>query len=325
MSVILITSKMFSLATEAVALLESYGHTTRINLHPDRPLTVQELLTLVKPVEGMIISDDPITREVIESAPDLKVISKNGVGVDQIDLRAATERAVVVTNTPGVNANAVADLAIGLMICVARQIPLVDKLTKQGKWDRMLGVEVWGKTLGIVGLGHIGRGVARRAKGFNMRLLGFDVLQDHEFAREVDLKYVDLNTLLQESDFVSLHVPRTDGTKGLINRHTLSWMKPTAYLINTARGEIVDGEALYEAIRNKVIAGAAVDVYQDEPPLSDPLLTLPNVVTTSHIGAFSGEAIAEQCMTAAKNLVEVMGRNFSKAHVVNRDVLSRIV
>ena len=236
---ILITSRIIgTVIKEPLDSLKDAGCEVLDNPFLGQNLDEAKMIELVKDkqIDGMIVGDDPVTGRVIESAQDLKVISKNGVGVDRIDLPAATRHGIVVTNTPGANANAVADLTIGLMICSARQIHIADKLTKEGKWERVTGVELWEKTIGIIGVGWIGKAVARRARGFNMRLLGNDIVEDDAFAREIGLQYVGLDRICRESDFISLHVPATDETKSLINKKTISLMKPTTYLINAARG-----------------------------------------------------------------------------------------
>jgi D-3-phosphoglycerate dehydrogenase len=324
---ILITSRIIgTVVKEPLNLLKEAGCEVLDNPFLGQNLDEAKMIALAKDkqIDGMIVGDDPVTRRVIESAGGLKVISKNGVGVDRIDLDAATGNRVVVTNTPGANSNAVADLAVGLMICAARQVHIADKLTKEGKWERVIGVELWEKTLGIVGVGWIGKAVARRAKGFSMRLLGYDIVKDEAFARETGLQYVDLERIFTESDFISLHVPATEETKLLINKKTISLMKPTAYLINTARGEVVETKDLYEALTENRLAGAAVDAYEVEPPVGNPLLNLPNVVTTCHIGAFSKEAMIKQCIMSTQNTISVLKGELDKAHIVNRDVLAKL-
>ena len=324
---ILITSRIIgTIVTKPLVLLKDAGCEVLDNPFLGQNLDEAKMIELVKnkQIDGMIVGDDPITRRVIESVQDLKVISKNGVGVDRIDLAAATGRKIVVTNTPGANSNSVADLAIGLMICAARQIHVADKLTKEGKWERITGVELWEKTLGVVGVGWIGKAVVRRARGFNMRTLGYDIVRDEAFARETGLQYVDLENILAESDFISLHVPATEETKLLINKKTIALMKPTTYLINTARGEVVNTRDLYEALTQNRIAGAAVDAFEIEPPTGNPLLSLPNVVTTCHIGAFSKEAMIKQCLMSTQNTIQVLKGEFAKAYIVNPEVLEKL-
>jgi D-3-phosphoglycerate dehydrogenase len=228
----------------------------------------------------------------------------------------------VVTNTPGANSNAVADLTFGLMLSVARRIPFSHNATRQGKWDKFFGTELWRKTIGIVGTGYIGKGVARRARGFEMRPLGYDIVQDPAFAREVGLTYVPLETLFRESDFVTLHLPLTKETEGIVSREHLRMMKRTAYLVNIARGGVVRSADLYDALQNGELAGAALDVFEEEPPIGNPLLTIDNVVTTSHIGAFTWESMENMGNIAAQNVIDVLqGRRAMFA--VNPDVFDK--
>jgi len=259
---------------------------------------------------------------VIEHADRLKIISKNGVGVNQIDVAAATEKGIFVTNTPGANSNAVADLTFGLMFSTARRIPFAHNAAREGKWDKFIGAEIWKKTIGIVGIGHIGKGVAKRARGFEMRILGYDVVQDQEFAKGVGLTYVPLEAIFREADFITLHVPLTKDTEGLVTRDHLRLMKKTAYLVNIARGGVVRSVDLYDALISKELAGAALDVFEDEPPVGNPLLTLDNVVTTPHIGAFTWESMENMGSIAAQNVIDVLqGRR--PAFAVNLEVFER--
>lgn len=253
----------------------------------------------------IVRSATKVTREVIEGGR-LKLIVRAGVGLDNIDLEAAKARGVKVFNTPEAPTVAVAELALGLMLAWARRIPRADTSMRQGRWEKseLMGTELRGKTLGIIGTGRVGKAVASRAKAFGMRLLAYDVLLDREFAEEVGLQYVDMQTLLRESDYVTLHVPLIPQTKHMIGERELELMKPTAVLVNVARGGIVDEEALIRALREKKIAGACLDVYEEEPPKDSPLLHLPNVVLTPHLGASSAEAQREASVLAAKKIRE---------------------
>ena len=309
MRTVLITSRIIGTTVlKPVEMLKSAGITIADNPHlaAGKNLKEDQLVPLIKGVDGIIVGEDDVTRKVIEAADRLKVISKNGVGVNQIDIPAATEKGVVVTNTPGANSNAVADLTFGLMLSAARRIPFAHNATRQGKWDKFFGTEVWRKTLGIVGTGYIGKGVARRARGFEMRVLGYDLAQDAAFAKEVGLTYVPLETIFREADFITLHLPLTNETEGIVTREHLRMMKPTAYLVNIARGGVVRSADLYDALQKKELAGAALDVFEDEPPVGNPLLTLDNVVTTSHIGAFTWESMENMGSIAAQNVIDVL-------------------
>lgn len=241
--------------------------------------------------------------------PQLRVISQMAVGVDNIDVAAARQRGILVGHTPGVLTDATADLAFALLLATARRVVEAAEYVKAGRWKTwgpkmLLGADVTGATLGIIGLGRIGRAVARRASGFDMRLLAFGPRLTDAEAASAGARRVDLPDLLRESDFVSLHLPLRPETRGLINRETLALMKPSAILINTARGPIVDQAALYAALRDGVIAAAGLDVTDPEPlPLDDRLLTLPNVVILPHIGSASLRARDQMAQIAADNLI----------------------
>ncbi len=325
MPTVLITSRIIGTTVlKPVEMLKAAGVTIADNPHlaAGKNLKEDQLAALIKGIDGIIVGEDDVTRKVIEAADQLKVISKNGVGVNQIDIAAATAKGVVVTNTPGANSNAVADLTFGLMLSVARRIPFAHNATREGKWDKFFGTEVWGKTIGIVGTGYIGKGVARRARGFEMRILGYDVVQDADFAAQAGLTYVPLETIFREADFVTLHLPLTKETQGIVTREHLRMMKRTAYLVNIARGGVVRSSDLFDALQRKELAGAAVDVFEEEPPIANPLLTLDNVVTTSHIGAFTWESMENMGSMAAQNVIDVLqGRR--PAFPVNSAVLGR--
>ena len=273
-----------------------------------RPFTEEELLEFAPQVDAIIVGVDPITKTVLESTKRLKIIAKHGVGVDNIDLETATRRGIIVTNTPGANENAVADLAMGLILAVAREIPKADRLTKAGEWPRLVGTQIWEKTLGIVGFGRIGKGVARRASGFKMRLLAYDPFIDatDPFAQELGVELTDFEKLLKEADFISIHVPLTPTTTKLFNADTFKKMKPTAFIVNTSRGEVIDEMDLKEAIENGLIAGAALDVYSNEPPKDLAWLNMPRLITTPHIGAYTREANQRMGEMAADAIIKVL-------------------
>jgi D-3-phosphoglycerate dehydrogenase len=230
----------------------------------------------------------------------------HGVGVDHIDLEAARRHGVVVANCPGANSHAVADLAIGLMIDLARSICAVNGEVHNRVWRSRQGVELWGKTLGLVGLGMIGQGVARRARGFDMRVLAFDPYAGPGVAERLGVQMVALDELLAASDFVSLHAPLTPETHHLIGAAQLALMPPHAYLVNTARGGLMDEAALAEALAQGRLAGAALDAFAAEPPWGSALLDLPNVVATPHIGAHTRESIERVGVLAVRNVVNVL-------------------
>lgn len=271
-----------------------------------KPLKEEDLLEEIRGIDGLIVGVDKVTARLIEVSDRLKVISKRGVGVDNIDVKAATEKDIVVTNTPSANLNAVAELTIGLMFSLIRGIPRADKCLRDKKWKRIIGDEVEGKILGIIGLGNIGRAVAKKAKGLGMKVLAYDVHQDREFAREQQIEYLPLQELLQKSQIVSLHLPLNSQTRHILNKDNLKSLSEDCYLINTARGELIDENALYELLREGKIRGAALDVFGKEPPFESPLLSLENVVLTSHIGAYTRKAIEKMDMMAARNTLLVL-------------------
>ncbi|MBE3581000.1 MAG: phosphoglycerate dehydrogenase [Thermoanaerobacteraceae bacterium] len=271
-----------------------------------RPFSEEELVKIVPDVDAIIVGVDPITGRVLEAGRQIKIVAKHGVGLDNIDVDTATKLGIAVTNTPGANDDAVADLTVGFLLAVARQIPVADVATKSGNWPRLIGTQVWGKTLGLVGLGRIGRGVAYRAKGFNMRILAYDPYVDVSVARYLGVELVSFNELLSESDFVSIHVPLTEETRLLFDEEVLKKLKRGAYLINTSRGEILDSVALKRALEEGHIAGAAVDVYWEEPPKDLAWLNTPGLITTPHIGAYTREANEKMGLMVAECVIKVL-------------------
>jgi D-3-phosphoglycerate dehydrogenase len=234
------------------------------------------------------------------------VVSAHGVGFDHIDIEAAKKQGVVVANCPGANDQAVADLAIGLMIGLARNIPAANRELREQIWGRHSGVELWRKTVGIVGLGRIGRGVAQRALGFDMTVLAYDPYVGVEQAEALGVAMTTLDEVVRRADFLSLHTVLNDETRNMIGAAQLQQMKPTAYLINTSRGGLVDEEALYRALVEEQIAGAALDAFVNEPPWGSPLLELDNVIVTPHMGAHTKEAIERVGVLAAQNVVQAL-------------------
>ena len=285
--------------------------------------TEEELIDLLQGIDGAIVSTDPFTARVIQAADRLKVISRTGVGYDAVDVPAATKRGVIVTTTPGVNRHAVADWALALILCCARKVPENLAEVHRGAWTRHEGVDLAGKTLGIVGLGTIGKEVAQRAKAFKMRILAYDLVQDLPFAVDQGIAYVSLEDLLRQSDFVSIHCFLNEATRHLINAERLAVVKPTAYLINTARGGIVDTEALCQALQSKRIAGAGLDVFEGEPLRADsPLRTLKNVYLSPHCAGSTTDARERSGTMAAENLIKGL-RGERPEGIVNPEVLTR--
>lgn len=264
----------------------------RVTYNPTgKPLTSAQLQELLPDVDGFIAGLDEIDAAAIAAAPNLRVIARYGVGVNNVDLAAAQAAGIVVTNTPGANAASVAELTIGLLLNLLRPIQQAADKTRQGGWPRLPGVSLVGKTVGLVGLGAIGKEVARRLAGFDCAVLAYDVAADADFARRHAITLMPLADLLAQSDVVSLHLPALPETRQMVNDAFLRQMRPGAYLINTSRGELVDEAALYDALVSGHLAGAALDAFQQEPPGADnPLLALPQVIPTPHMGAHSDGA-----------------------------------
>ncbi|MCK5593428.1 D-glycerate dehydrogenase, partial [Candidatus Bathyarchaeota archaeon] len=253
---------------------------------------------------------DKIDVEVFDVAPNLKIIAQFAVGYDNIDIKEATKRGIYVTNTPGVLTETTADFAWALLMAVARRVVEADKYIRSGKWKvgwhptMILGRDVYGATLGIVGLGRIGAAVAKRARGFDMRTLYYSATRKPNLEKTLGLEFADLDTLLQKSDFVSIHVPLMEKTYHLIDERKLKLMKETAYLINNSRGPVVDEKALYKALTEGWIAGAALDVFEQEPTsIDNPLLKLDNVVVAPHISSSSHETRSRMAEMVAENLI----------------------
>lgn len=280
---------------------------------PDElPPARETLLERVQGVDGILsLLTDPIDTEVMDAAgPGLKVISNHAVGFDNVDVAEATRRNIPVGNTPGVLTDTTADFAFALLLAAARRVTEADRHTRSGKWKTwgpkaLLGQDIHGATLGIIGFGRIGKGVAKRSQGFDMPILYYDPFCDDDpFAEEIGAKCVDLETLFREADFVSIHTPLNKETYHVIDANALRQMKPTAILINTARGPVVDPEALYEALSQRKIAAAALDVTDPEPlPLDSPLLTLDNLIITPHIASASVVTRDKMATMAAANLI----------------------
>ena len=276
-------------------------------------MTNEEIITNAKDAYALwTMLSDNIDRTLIESLPNLKVISNFAVGYNNIDIEAAKDRSIVVTNTPGVLTETTADLAFALLLATARRIPEVEQEIRSGNWDswspmQYTGMDVFGATLGIVGMGRIGEAVARRAKGFDMNVLYHNRSRKLDAEETYGFTYAELDELLKQSDFVILLTPLTPETKGLIGERELNMMKETAAIINVARGGIVDEQALYEALSSKKIWAAGLDVFEQEPvPVDHPLLTLPNVTVSPHIGSASIRTRQAMMQMNAKDIEAVL-------------------
>jgi len=292
------------------------------------PIKREDLLNSVEDEDGLLcMVTDRIDRELLDRAPKLKMIANYGVGFNNIDVAAASERGIPVSNTPDVVTEATADLTFALILSTARRVAEGDRRVKEGRFGYwvpfdFLGREVSGKTLGIVGLGRIGRAVARRAVGFNMPVIYHDRRRlDPSLEEDLGVSYSDMDTLLHQADFVSLHVPLTEETRHLIGPEELETMKPTAYLINTSRGSVVDEEALVEALRKGEIAGAGLDVYENEPALTPGLVEMKNTVLLPHVGSGTWETRTNIGLKAARNLLTGL-RGERPADCINWDSIS---
>ncbi|MEM0058376.1 MAG: glyoxylate reductase [Candidatus Bathyarchaeia archaeon] len=293
------------------------------------PPPKEEIIRKIRDVDALVtLLSDRIDAEVFDAAPKLKIVAQMAVGYDNIDVAEATKRGIYVTNTPGVLTETTADFAWALLLAVARRVVEADRYVRTGQWkvswhpSMLLGRDVYGATIGIIGAGRIGMAVARRAKGFNMKILYYDIVpMPPEVEKELGAKRVDLDTLFREADFISIHVPLTKETYHLVNEERLKLMKKTAYLINNSRGAVVDEKALYKALKEGWIAGAALDVFEQEPtPVDNPLLKLDNVVVAPHISSASYETRSRMAEMVAENLIAFF-EGKQPPNLVNPEVL----
>lgn len=308
-----------------IEILQKY---CEVEVHKGKlPPSREELLRKVSDKDGLLcLLTDRIDGEVMDAGKNLVVISTYSVGYDHIDIEEATKRGIYVAHTPGVLTEAVADFTWALILAITRRVVEADKFIRSGKWNMpwqpelLVGREVYGKTLGIVGFGRIGKAVAKRAKGFDMKILVYDIAVDEETAKSLGAEVVDLDTLLRESDIVSLHVPLTEGTRHMIGENELKKMKRTAFLINTARGPVVDEKALIRALREGWIEGAGIDVFEKEPTdIDNELLKLENVVVTPHIASASLEARRKMSELSATAIVKIL-KGEKPENLVNPEV-----
>jgi glyoxylate reductase len=311
---------------QAIALLQEHCIVDYVDRRD--VLDEEALARRLRLADGVVCQlTDPLTKTVIDSAPKLRVISQIAVGTDNIDVAAATARRIVVTHTPGVLTEATADLTFALLLAVARRLREAEAFARSGTWQRwdvdlLCGADVHGRTIGIVGFGRIGQAVARRARGFGMRVLYSSRRPAApEVVHELGAHHVPLDALLRESDFVSLHVPLTAETHHLIGVDELSTMKRSAFLLNTARGPIVDEAALAAALEENLLAGAGLDVFEDEPRIHPGLLALPNVVVLPHVGSAVTSVRSLMCALAARDCAAVLTGERPQ-HPLNPEVLA---
>lgn len=323
---VLITEPL-PLVEEEKKILSRYASITVANTTSE-----DQLVELVKDVDVIMVVYAKITKRIINSATKLKGIIRYGIGVDNIDLEAATAKGVIVANVPDYAIETVADHTWALILALVRRIVIADKYVRNrlyiGKWtnppEYLRGIDLSGKVLGLVGVGRIGREVAKRAKGFGVKILGYDPYISSDVAKEFGIELVNLDTLLSESDIISIHCPLTKETYHLINEDKIRLMRKRPYIINTARGAIIDEKALYKALKEGWIAGAALDVFEIEPPPeNNPLFELDNVVLTPHIAWYTEEALRRLEMSAVEEAIRIL-RGELPRNIVNREVLKFI-
>jgi D-3-phosphoglycerate dehydrogenase len=318
---VLVTPRTYQMNQRATDALQETGYSVTM-MRPEDAAKTDQLMAALPGHDAMIAGAEPITPAVIAAADRLKVISRTGIGVENVDLPAATKKGIVVCNTPGANHDAVADFVLTLMLELARRAWYGYGVMRAGKWGPYAGIELPGKTLGIVGFGRIGKEVARRAHGFRMEILANDIVQDHDFARQFGVTFVSLEELLHRSDFVTLNCFQSAENVGMINKRTIALMKPTASIINTARGGLINEPDLLDALQTKRIAGAALDVFSKEPTYDTPFARLDNCIVTPHQAGYAAEALERQGIMAVTNAVDVLeGRR--PMGVVNPEVYER--
>ncbi|MCW3975386.1 MAG: D-glycerate dehydrogenase [Candidatus Bathyarchaeota archaeon] len=288
-------------------------------------LSKKQLLKEVKDIDAVILGTDNFDRELINSATRLKIIARFGVGYNNVDIKSSTRKKIFVTYTPNVLSDAVADLTVGFILAFSRKIIQANDHIKTGNWNENapfpLGSDLKNKTLGIIGLGRIGIKVAERVCAFNMRLIYFSRTRKNRIEEKYGIKFRTFKNLLKESDYISINVPLTKETERMIGKEEFKFMKKTAFLINTARGDVIDQQSLHQALRNKRIAGAGLDVFQQEPiPLNDPILKLQNVILTPHIGSGTVETRLSMSLMAVNDVIRVL-EGKRPIHLINKDLV----
>ena len=303
---ILVTPTSLQADSGSPALEELRAFSDDLVFNPSKkPMGEDELIEALQGCEGYVAGLDFITAKVFENCPDLKVISRYGVGYDRVDIEAAKKHGVIVTNTPGVNAEAVGELAFGLLLAVARKIPKLDQDTRAGGWMRSTGFECYGKKICILGLGAIGKVVARCAQGFGMSVSAYDPYINEAYCEENGIAVVGFEEGIKEADVISLHLPLMDSTRHILDKKAIDSMKQGAVIINASRGGLIDEEAAYEALKSGRLGGLGLDAFEEEPPKDSPLFEFDNVVVTPHTGAHTKEATINMASMSVRNLIEV--------------------
>lgn len=318
MARVLISDKMSDIATEILDGYEGVDYDVKVGMKPD------ELKSVIGQYDGLMVrSATKVTPEIFAAASKLKIIARAGTGVDNIDRQAANQNGVYITNTPGGNTVTTAEHAIAMMMALTRNIPQGTTTLKNGEWAkaRLQGREVFDKTLGVIGFGNIGRIVADRAKGLRMKVVVFDIHPDQETADKLGVKVVGIDELLQVSDYISMHLVKVPETTGFIDREAFNKMKKGVFLIQCSRGGIVDEDALYQALTDGTLSGAALDVFETEPPGAHRLLELDNVIATPHLGASTREAQDNVAIAAARQVADFLTEG-KLVNALNKDELS---
>ena len=328
MKILIVASGFVQQSRRPIEILEEAGFTVErreyglAGLNQDE----EEFCRIIKGADAVVVTGmDKVTRRVIAGADRLKMIAIRSSGFEGTDLAAATEHGVVVTHNPGANKEPVADLAVGMMVAVARKIPWMDRGMREGKYNeiRPQAKDIFQKTLGIIGLGRIGKTVARRVKGFDMKVVYHDIVAYEDFAREHGVRKAPLEELLQEADVITLHVPLDETTRKMIGRKEIRRMKADAILINTCRGPVVDEEALLEALKSGHLYGYGTDVYTREPPESLELVRLPNVISTPHVGGITEGGLMGLAMATVTKIVQYLKQGEVPENVLNPEVLQK--
>lgn len=299
-----VTTVAFSKDAELIDELKSVGFRKVLVNEPQRRFTQDELIDFLSKCDIAIVGLDKITEEVLSKVPNLKAISKYGVGLDNIDFDACKKHNVEVLHTQGVNKRSVAELALGSMLSLSRNIYVTSNDLKNGNWNKSGGTQISGKTIGIIGVGHIGKDIVELLKPFGCKILVNDIINQDEYYKENGLVETTKDEIYKNADIITIHTPLTSELKYLINKETLSIMKPNAIVINTARGGLINQDDLKWALKNNIIAGAAIDAYEVEPPEDKELISLPNLITTPHIGGNASEAVKAMGLAAIHNAVQ---------------------
>lgn len=315
---ILITPTSFRPDVKSDALEKLSSFSSDLVFNPTgKPLDENALIELLQDCDGYLAGLDTVSENVLKNCPHLKAISRYGAGYDRVDIAAAKKLGIPVSNTPGANAEAVAELAFAHVLALARNITYLNEQTKSGKWVRANGMELAGKTIGIIGLGAIGKIVARCATGFQMSVQAYDPFIQTDYCQEHDIHSVSLEDLLTTSDVITLHLPLNDETYHMINKNALHMIKKGSIIVNASRGGIIDETAAYEALTNGTLGGLGLDAFEKEPPKDSPLFSLNNVILTPHTGAHTTEAKQSMAVMAAENLIDMLSGKECR-YIVNK-------